>query len=77
MLDGGSVCRCMQRVCRCSLADEAKLILWWARGSPVEKKKPAKSAFVPTGPLSDRLSHTHTHIQRCVAECLAVFILCG
>lgn len=65
VLYGGSVCICVcvrACVCLCSLADEAKLILWWARGSLV-KKKPAKSAFVLTGPLSD--CHTHT-VPRCL-----------
>lgn len=74
-------------VCLCSLADEAKLILWWARGSPV-KKKPAKSAFVPLGVLSDHHTHTqrnthslHTLWLRCrlsQARCgRADFCVCG
>lgn len=56
-------------VCVCVCA------LWpnWFCGGPGGlrwKKKPAKSAFVPTGPLSDHHTHTHTALNGRVPCCL-------
>ncbi len=67
------VCVCVC-VCLCSLADEAKLILWWARGSPV-KKTLLKVLLFPRD-CSQIITHTHTHTQRVLCCLHTLWLRC-